>query len=75
MKSHDDPNGDLNSKPLSVILPSHIAEALDAAAGDALCGLATLARQLIASGLRESGHLAPLQAPRRYRGKRKAEAA
>lgn len=70
-----DPTNGANSVIVSVILPAEIAEALDHAAGESLTSRAGHARRLLAAGLRESGHLAPLPAPRRLRATRREVAA
>ncbi len=71
MTTHTDPHGS-DAIILSVILPSDIGAALDQAAGECLTSRAGHARRILASALRESGHLEPFTPPRRYRGKRKA---
>jgi hypothetical protein len=58
---------------LSVVLPGNIGDALDRAAGECLTSRAGHARRLLAAALRESGHLAPLPTPRRYRAQRRSE--
>lgn len=75
MSTITDPSRDPGAVVLSVILPADLADALDHAAGECLTSRAGHARQIIASGLRQSGHLAPLLPPRRHRARRRPEAA
>ena len=74
MSTHTYPQGS-DAVILSVILPADIGAALDQAAGECLASRAGHARRLLASALRESGHLAPLTPSRRYRAARRLEAA
>ena len=75
MSTITDPSRDPGAVVLSVILPADLGDALDRAAGEFLTSRAGFARRVLADNLRQSGHLAPLPTPRRYRAKRRQEAA